>query len=369
MAEHALEENNVDVTVVVPCYNTERFLGAALTSAEQNNRCNLEILVLNDGSTDGSLAIMQEHAAKDSRVRVIDKQNQGYGATVNRGIAEARGIYVAILEPDDWVDPHMYDDLIDFARTFSAKLDPNTAPDIVKTPYWRIVGSGTGKEERLNCIAYGRVHPKAQPFTIADAPRIIRHHPSIWSALYRKSFLKEKGISFMEVPGAAWVDTPFAWDTMCAAERIVYLEKPYYCYREDLPGTSSNRRLGSLSFERWGNMADVVEARDITDRTVLESLYYAGFRYIAASRREGSIEDADVEPLLDAMCKRMNPEIVAGMGDVAPSMRAFVLERAGHAVPKMSSLPYYASLAEEFFHSLKTNGPAYAFSRIKLAFK
>lgn len=88
----------VDVSVIVPCYNTERYLDATLVSAEQNDRCNLEIIVLNDGSTDGSLAIMQAHAARDSRVRVIDKQNEGYGTSVNRGIKEARGTYVAILE-------------------------------------------------------------------------------------------------------------------------------------------------------------------------------------------------------------------------------------------------------------------------------
>ena len=104
----------VDVTVVIPCYNTEAYLDEALTSAEQNDCVALEILVLNDGSTDGSLEIMRAHEAADPRVRVIDKQNQGYGASVNRGIDEARGTYVAILEPDDWVEPHMYDDLFEF---------------------------------------------------------------------------------------------------------------------------------------------------------------------------------------------------------------------------------------------------------------
>lgn len=363
-----ISEAQIDVSIVVPCYNTAQYLDAALTSLEQNDKCSLEIIVLNDGSTDDSLDIMRKHEAKDARVRVIDKQNEGYGTTVNRGFDAARGIYVGILEPDDWVDPHMYDEMIAFARTFSPDLSVD-APDIIKTPYWRIVGCGTDHEERLRSIVYGRVHPKQQPFVLADAPRLVRHHPSIWSALYRKDFLTEKNIRFMEVPGAGWVDTPYVYQTMCAANRIVYLEKPFYCYREDLAGSSSNKRIGPLSFERWGNMADVVERLGITDRGILESLYYAGFRYITGARREGSIDDADVVPLRDAMCKRMDPAIVAAMGDASPSMRAYVLERAGQPVPKMSKLPYYGSLVEEFFHSWKTNGPAYAFGRIKLAFK
>ena len=357
----------IDVTVVVPCYNTAEYLDQALSSIERNDRCALEILVLNDGSTDGSLKIMRAHEAADARVRVIDKPNQGYGATVNRGFDEARGTYVAIVEPDDWVDPHMYDDLVDYARTFSPELGPD-APDVVRTPYWRIVGCGTGHERRLRCICYGRVHPATQPFTIAEAPRIIRHHPSIWAALYRREFLRERGIRLMEVPGAGWVDTPFAYETMCAARRIVYLEHPYYCYREDLPGSSSNRRIGPLSFERWGNMADVVERLGIRDRGVIEALYYAGFRYITGARREGSIDDADVVPLRDAMCRRMDPGVVAHMGDASPAMRAYVLRCAGRAVPRMSEMPYVLSLADEFFHSWRVNGPRYALGRIGLAF-
>lgn len=361
-------EQTIDVTVIVPCYNTERYLDAALTSAEQNNRCSLEILAINDGSTDGSLAIMQAHAQKDARVRVIDKKNQGYGATVNRGISEARGTYIAILEPDDWVDPHMYDEMIAFARGFSPSLGAD-APDIVKTPYWRIVGCGTGHERRLRCLCYGRVKPAHQPFVIAEGANMIKYHPSIWSALYRRDFLEQNNILLMEVPGAGWVDTPFSFETACAARKIVYLEKPFYCYREDLAGTSSNRRIGTMSFERWVNMADIALKYHVSDERVLKCLYYAGFRYITVARREGSLDDPQVVALCDAMCKRMNPSIVASMSDVSPAVRAFALERAGNSVPIMSKLSYYANLANEFSHTCKTNGPAYAFDRIKLIFK
>ena len=361
-------DGHVDVTVVVPVYNVERYLDAALASIERNDRCSLEVLVVNDGSTDGSLAIMRAHEAKDARVRVIDKANQGYGATVNRGFAEARGTYVAIVEPDDWVEPHMYDELVEFARSFSPELGED-APDVVKSPYWRIVGCGTGHERRLRCIYFGCVRPRRQPFTIDAAPRLVRHHPSIWSALYRRAFLERRGIRLMELPGAGWVDTPFGFEALCAAERIAYLEKPFYCYREDLPGSSSNRRIGAMSFERWGAMADVAERLGVTDRGVLEALYYVGLRYVNGARLEGSLDDADVAPALDAMCARMDPDIVAGMVDASPAARAFVLERAGRPVPRMSRVRYLASLVAEFGRSWRSNGAGYALGRIKLAFK
>lgn len=80
----------IDVTVIVPCYNTADYLDQCLTSIEANSTVALEVIVVNDGSTDASLSIMRDHAARDGRIRVIDKQNQGYGASVNRGIDEAR---------------------------------------------------------------------------------------------------------------------------------------------------------------------------------------------------------------------------------------------------------------------------------------
>ena len=93
-------DERIKVSVIVPCFNTAQFLDQCLTSIEADDFTSLEVIVLNDGSTDNSLEIMRRHEKKDSRIRVIDKPNQGYGATVNRGIEESRGAYIAIVEPD-----------------------------------------------------------------------------------------------------------------------------------------------------------------------------------------------------------------------------------------------------------------------------
>ena len=365
MGEPCANGGRIDVSVVVPCYNTERFLDQALSSIEANDRCSLEVIVLNDGSTDGSLAIMRAHEAADARIRVIDKANQGYGATVNRGFAEARGTYLAIVEPDDWVEPHMYDDLVDYARTFSPGLDPATAPDVVKTPYWRIWMPETPKERRYNCsYRYRIAQGLAQPFTLHDEPRLVMHHPSIWSALYRRGFIEESGIRFHELPGAGWVDNPFLFDTLCRARRIVYLDTPYYCYREDLPGSSSARRVASLSFERWNDMADVVEGLGVTDQGILRALCVIGFRYIGASLGEGALESPELTEMIRAICRRMDPEAVRGCANVSPKMKAFVLEMAGRSTDGLSPWPYRRALVDEFFYSARNNGLGFALSRL-----
>lgn len=141
---------------------------------------NLEIILLNDGSTDNSLSIMQRYAANDNRIKIIDKQNQGYGATCNRGLTEATGTWISIVEPDDWIEPGMYSDMLAFEEGFA---QAGTPLDIVKTPYWRIWMPDTKQQRKLNCSYKNRIHPGRQPFAIADAAHLLCHHPSIWSSI------------------------------------------------------------------------------------------------------------------------------------------------------------------------------------------
>lgn len=354
---------NIDVSVIIPCYNTERFLDQALTSAEQNSSCRLEIIVLNDGSTDGSLRIMRAHAARDGRVRIVDKANQGYGATVNRGFDEARGTYVAILEPDDWVKPRMYDELFAFAKGFGDEL-----PDIVKSPYWRVWMPTTPRERLLHCSYYHRITPDHQPFTLSECPRLVQHHPSIWSALYRAEFLRSRNIRMMEVPGAGWVDNPFLFETMCQAERIVYLDKPFYCYREDLPGSSSATRVLKLSLERWANMADVVDRVCPDDKGIRRALTVIGFRYAGEAISQGALEDDELRGMLVATFARMDEESILALSNVSPQLRRLAFELSGREVPPISGLGYAKALVSEFAYSIQTNGAGFAIVRTGVYF-
>ena len=155
--------DNPLISVIIPIYNAEQYLGQCLDSVKGQTYRNLEIICLNDGSTDNSLEIMRKHAAQDERIRVIDKRNQGYGASCNRGLDEAHGTYISIVEPDDWLEPRMYEDMLAFANQFEEPID------IIKTAYWRIWLPDTPKQRKLNCSYKDRIHPPAQPFAIKDA--------------------------------------------------------------------------------------------------------------------------------------------------------------------------------------------------------
>lgn len=353
----------IDVTVIVPCYNTERFLDQALCSAEQNASCNLEILVLNDGSTDGSLAIMRAHEARDGRVRVIDKPNEGYGATVNRGIDEARGRYVAILEPDDFVVQGAYDDMLALARDTGW-------PDMVKTSYWRVLSGDSADAVRVHGYLHGRVRGHGRLLRLVEEPGLIQYHPSVWAALYARDFLWREHIRMQEVPGAGWVDNPFSVWALAAAKEICYTEDAYYCYREDLAGASSATVDARLMIERWCDRQDVLDNLGVVDEGILRANYVAGLRFLARMMADGSLGQADVAEGATRMARRMDPRLLSTITHVSPKVvrKALELSRADD-VAAPSRMAYDAHLAYEAWWALRNNGVSFLAHNLMVASK
>ena len=99
-----MEEKNAPlISVIIPVYNVEKYVGRCLDSVIGNTYKNLEIICVNDGSTDGGLEVLKEYAAKDSRIKIIDKPNGGLASARNAGIDAATGEYVAHVDSDDWI--------------------------------------------------------------------------------------------------------------------------------------------------------------------------------------------------------------------------------------------------------------------------
>ena len=110
------------ITVLVPVYNVERYLRECLDSIRAQTFVDFEAICINDGSTDTSRDIIQEYLDTDARFRVIDKPNSGYGASMNMGLAAARGSYIAILESDDLYMPTALEVLHDAAVEHDAQV-------------------------------------------------------------------------------------------------------------------------------------------------------------------------------------------------------------------------------------------------------
>ncbi|MBQ6395255.1 MAG: glycosyltransferase [Atopobiaceae bacterium] len=348
----------VDVSVILPCYNVSKYLDEAIATARRNDRARMEIICVNDGSTDDSLSIMERHASLDPRVKVIDKPNQGYGASVNRGIDESHGIYVAILEPDDYVLPHMYD------RLFEVALD-HGSPDVVKSSFKRVCNAGTPEELILEGPMTDNIFPPHQPFTIVDAPEILRHHPSVWSALYRRSFLDAKGIRFMEVPGAGWVDNPFMVEMYCQADSIVYVNESYYCYREFLPGSSSDIKFSTMPFERWHNMADILERLGVTDDGVWDAIHIRQFDCIVPQVEQGAMEQEPYASAILSVINRMDEERVRRLPVITPYQKELFYRLRGMECPSDARMVFLKGRIVDFARTLKHYGVGAFLRRVK----
>ena len=343
------------VSVIVPVYQVEAYLAKCLDSILAQTFTDFELILVDDGSTDDSLATMRRYAENDGRIKMIDKQNQGYGATCNRGLAEATGTWISIVEPDDWIEPGMYADMLAFAAKFA---DKGTPLDIVKTPYWRIWMPDTKQQRKLNCSYKDRIHPPKQPFAIADAAHLLCHHPSIWSAIYRKSFLDEHNIRFKEIPGAGWADNPFLVETLCQTDRIGYFDTAYYCYREETPEKSKNFAHSNtlLPLERWNDMMDVLERLGITDERILRAHNSRGFTYLSGIIEEVDLTHDDVRETAKHMFERMDADLVFSDNEVSPGMKRLYAGLRGIPCPKINPLPHMKGLVGQGVYNLKNTG-------------
>lgn len=130
------------VSIVVPVYNAEKYIRPCLERLSQQPLKNIEIICVNDGSTDNSLAIVKEYAKQDSRIKIYSQKNGGEGAAKNAGIRHAEGKYVAILDPDDYVDPDFYEKLSDKALASGTIITKGNVKivqgDKVSIPAWSL---------------------------------------------------------------------------------------------------------------------------------------------------------------------------------------------------------------------------------------
>ena len=213
------------VSVLVPICNVEKYLAQCLDSLVNQTLQEIEIICINDGSTDRSLSIIKEFAAKDNRIVIIDKPNSGYGDSMNRGLSIAKGDYIGIVESDDFAEADMFENLY--------SLTNNGNMDIVRSNYYRYWDTkGDAECFESDITKYDKV------FRLVDQPGLILIPPAIWSAIYRKGFLLENDIRFLPTPGASYQDTSFFIKTLCKAQKIVYTKDKFLHYRQDNASSS-----------------------------------------------------------------------------------------------------------------------------------
>lgn len=234
-------KSNPLVSVIVPVYNVEKYLRQCLDSILGQTYKNLEVIIVDDGSTDSSANIIKEYKKKDDRIVVISQKNQGLSAARNVGIKKANGDYIMFVDSDDWIAP----DIVEYLR-------PGRADVSICSHY----ESSEGKNVSFNkSFKRKSMNPKMA------LTAMLKEHGfmvSAWGKLYKKDLFKDV---FFPV-GKLHEDLGATYKLIMAAKKIVFLPEPKYYYRQ---------REDSIIHEFDERKFDIVELTDEMCDNILAS--------------------------------------------------------------------------------------------------
>ena len=216
------------ISVVLPIYNAGPYLREALDSLLNQTFENFEAICVNDGSKDNSLEILHEYASKDSRIRVLDGPNGGYGKAMNRGMAAATGKYLAILEPDDVLPRESY------ARLYKCAEEHQL--DIAKGCVSRFIDE-KGTRNFYETTSFTKAQ-RDRLITPQNELSVYAVNMNTWTCLYRLDFLREHKILHHETPGAQYQDNGLFFLSFAHAKRVMLINDVVYHCRRDNPNSS-----------------------------------------------------------------------------------------------------------------------------------
>ena len=228
------------VSILVPTYNVEKYLVECMESIVNQTLQDIEIICVDDGSTDNSGKILDEYASKDKRIKVIHKENGGYGKAMNVGLDNATGEYIGIVEPDDYIALDMYETLYNVAKENDL--------DFVKADFNRFVG----KDENLQ-LFYNKLDNSNKYYNkvinIQEEQKPFYFIMNTWSGIYKREYINKYNIRHNETPGASFQDNVFWFQTFVYAKRAYFLNKPFYMNRRDNPNSSVKNKGKMLAMK------------------------------------------------------------------------------------------------------------------------
>lgn len=224
----------IKVSVVLPIYNMQRYLCACLDSVLRQTLRNIEVICVDDGSTDGTWRLLADYGAVDRRIRIIEQGNGGAGKARNTGLAAARGEYVCFFDPDDFASCNMLERMCRVADEESADIaicrfksfDHKTGTVLSVSSFTKGV---------TKALKAGR--HSVSPREVADELFFMAGY-SPWNKIFRCSFIKERQIWFQELRRTN--DMFFVTTALVNARSVALVDRPLYHYRKGIESATTN---------------------------------------------------------------------------------------------------------------------------------
>ena len=256
------------ISVIVPVYNVEKYLAKCLDTVLAQTFTDIEVICVNDGSTDGSRKILEEYSKKDSRIKIVDKENGGLSSARNAGMKIATGEFISFVDSDDWIDETMLEKLhqnitslnTDIAICAVHQFDEEKQEIDDSCEYFTLGYF----DESFNNKAFSYVETK---------PFLLDVCVMAWNKLYRKSFLDECRVEFPE--GLVFEDGPFFFSIFFKTKRVSIVRDFLYYYRINRSG-SILKKAGKQFFD----IIDVVNLmyEHLENSEIFEDVKYEFFR-------------------------------------------------------------------------------------------
>lgn len=283
------------VSVIIPVHNTEAFLDRTLESVTGQTLREIEIICVDDGSTDGSLHILQDWAQRDSRIRVIPfGHNQGVSAARNAGFDAAQAPYVYYLDSDDWIDP-------DYLEAQYAKA-VETGQDVVVNANY--VNEFEDKSKNAPSGDFGFLHgegfyPAAQVQTFFP--------PVIWARLYKREYLSRIDVRFPNVKGGA-EDIYYAGLAELMQEKSYVFRGPFHHYWQREGSLMHQKTNGYYYLQSFKLLDDELLRRGVSTEDI--RLFYAGPMILDTQEKFGFVRAflLEIEPQV-----RRHPQLYAAL--------------------------------------------------------
>jgi len=256
------------VSIIIPIYNTEKYIRECLNSLIQQSYSHIEIIAVDDGSTDNSLKILNDISAKDSRLKVFSQPNQGVSAARNLALSKAIGTYVMFVDADDWIDPFTIEECLQaigdadvcffaYVREFSNR----SLPKLLFPQTQHFTGESCKQLQRRMIGPIG---------SELSNPGMLDSLGTIWGKLYRRDVLDGTSFIDLKVIGTA-EDSLFNCNVFRKVQKAVYINKAFYHYRKFNSGAETKRYKPQLP-QQWNKLFDYMKAT-VTDEISQKALH------------------------------------------------------------------------------------------------
>lgn len=248
------------ISVIIPVYNVEDYLVECLDSVSNQSFKDIEIICVNDGSTDMSPKILDDYVKKDSRIKIITQENNGLGHARNTGLKYAAGEYVLFVDSDDFLCENALEELYSNASSNNS--------DVVIFNFFTYNGNYTSAGLQLEEL-FGNVDYNDFTFTYRDIKHYVMYdYFAVWFKMYKKDFLDKFNLDFPV--GIAYEDVLFQVKSLIYADKISFLPKHLYSYR--VSNSSSITSDGTKIY-------DIVDVVDSVEKFLKEMSLYDEFEF------------------------------------------------------------------------------------------